>query len=165
MVLYSCYSVLQCVAVCCNVLQCVTVCYSVLQFENVYLSISFLSLAASHSLASFLIFVAVFCSVLQCVAVCCSVLQCVAVCCSVMQCDMSTYSYYRLALAGRDCRLEKCARTPFLGREERYCTQVLFQSATAQVPLSEENITGETHSCGCIDGILIKVCTFVSRYS
>jgi len=35
-----------------------------------------------------LLYIAVFCCVLQYAAVCCSVLQCVAVCCNVLQCEV-----------------------------------------------------------------------------
>jgi len=36
-------------------------------------------------------------------------------------------------MAGRHCRLEKCACEPLLGKEEHCSTQSLFQSTTAQL--------------------------------
>jgi len=82
----ACCSVLQCVAVCCSVLHCVAVCCSVLQRVAVYCSNDAAFLVSRCCLRWFLLFFAVFSSVLQCAAVCRSVLQCVAVCCSVLQC-------------------------------------------------------------------------------
>ena len=76
--MWSCCSVLQCVAVCCSVLQCVAVCCS-----------------AFHCVVEIQLTCEVMNAVvLQCVTVCCSVLQCVAVCCSVLQC---------VAVRGHEC--------------------------------------------------------------
>jgi len=86
--------VLQLLAVCCIELHYVAyMCVStgstsphshVLQCFAVYL-MHLTRVAIGYTYCNML-YVAVYCGVLQCVAVYCSVLQCVAVCCSVLQC-------------------------------------------------------------------------------
>ena len=60
---------------------CVAVCCSVLQ-----LHVSYDCICVCERERLFVVFVTMWCSVLQCVALCGSVWQCVAVCCSELHC-------------------------------------------------------------------------------